>query len=78
MAKKTFEDSIAELEKIVSELESGTLSLEESLKKFEAGVKLSKSCSEKLDETEKKINLLIMDNAGNVSEIPFHDPNGID
>jgi exodeoxyribonuclease VII small subunit len=70
MAKKNFEISIEQLEKIVSELESGELSLEDSLKKFEEGIRLSKLCSKMLDETEKKIQILIQDNNG-VTEAPF-------
>jgi exodeoxyribonuclease VII small subunit len=57
----TFEEAMKALEKIVSELESGDLALEQALKKFEEGVKLSKFCSSKLDETEKKVTLLLKD-----------------
>jgi len=77
MAKKkfelSFELSMEQLEKIVSELESGDLSLEDSINKFEEGIKLSKMCSKMLDETEKKILMLVQDNDGNVSEVPFND-----
>lgn len=73
MAKKNFELSMEQLEKIVSDLESGDLSLEDSIKKFEEGIKLSKMCSKMLDETEKKILMLVQDNDGNVSEVPFND-----
>ena len=71
MAKKTFEQSIRDLEQIVHELESGDLPLEKAIKKFEEGMMLSKSCSEMLDETEKKITLLLKDQAGNLFEKPF-------
>ena len=57
MAKMTFEDSIKKLENIVEELESGDLTLDKALKKFEEGVKLSKFCFDKLEETEKTICL---------------------
>ncbi len=73
MAKKNFEISIEQLEKIVSELESGDLSLEESIKKFEEGIKLSRLCSKMLDETEQKIMMLVKDNGNQVTEVPFHD-----
>jgi exodeoxyribonuclease VII small subunit len=73
MAKKTFEQSMKELEHIVHELESGDLPLEKALKKFEEGMMLSKACSGMLDETEKKITLLLKDQAGNVFEKPFID-----
>lgn len=67
MAKKmTFEDSIAQLEKIIEDLESGDLPLDAALKKFEEGVRLSIFCSEKLDETEKKVSLLMKNKDGAV------------
>ncbi|MDO9567350.1 MAG: exodeoxyribonuclease VII small subunit [Candidatus Desulfaltia sp.] len=71
MAKLTFEKSMKELEQIVQELESGDLSLEGAIKKFEEGIRLTKFCSEKLDETEKKITMLLRDQEGNISEKPF-------
>jgi exodeoxyribonuclease VII small subunit len=67
----TFEKAMKKLEEIVKELEAGELTLEDSLKKFEEGVKLSKFCSSKLEETEKKITLLLKDNDGNLIETPF-------
>jgi exodeoxyribonuclease VII small subunit len=71
MAKKTFEQSLKELERIVQELESGDLPLEEAVKKFEEGIQLSKFCSEKLDETERRITMLVKNSQGNLSEQPF-------
>jgi exodeoxyribonuclease VII small subunit len=71
MAQKTFEQSIKQLEQIVQELESGDLPLEKAIKKFEEGIQVSKFCSRKLDETEKKITILLKDSAGNISEEPF-------
>jgi exodeoxyribonuclease VII small subunit len=59
MAKLTFEKAMQNLEKIVQELESGELALEEALKKFEEGIKLSRQCTAKLEESEKKISLLM-------------------
>jgi len=75
MAKISFEKSLKQLEQIVQELESGNLPLEKAMKKFEEGVKLSKFCSEKLDETEKKISVLLHDNKGNTTEEPFMPEN---
>jgi exodeoxyribonuclease VII small subunit len=69
----TFEKAMKKLEEIVQELEAGQLTLEESLKKFQEGVKLSKFCSSKLDETEKKITLLLKDRDGSLIEMPFID-----
>jgi exodeoxyribonuclease VII small subunit len=72
MAKKTFEMAMKQLEQIVQDLESGDMPLEKAIKKFEEGIKVSKYCSEKLDESEKRITLLMRDSDGkNASEIPF-------
>ena len=74
MAKKTFELAMKQLEKIVQELESGDMPLEKAIKKFEEGIKISKYCSEKLDESEKKITLLMQNADGDgISEVPFVD-----
>lgn len=73
MAKKNFELSIEQLEKIVTELESGDLSLEDSIKKFEEGIKLSRLCSRMLDETEQKIMMLVKNDNDQVTEVPFHE-----
>ncbi len=56
--KKSFEDSLKELETIVSKLESGELQLEQSLEQFEVGTKLYKECKDQLSVAEKKIALL--------------------
>ena len=58
MAKKSFEDSIEKLESLVENLESGDLTLDESIKKFEEGIKLYKSCKDLLSESEQKIKVL--------------------
>ena len=59
MTKKVnFEKSIEELEEIVHGLESGELTLDESIKKFESGVKLYNNCKDYLGEVEKKISVL--------------------
>jgi exodeoxyribonuclease VII small subunit len=71
MAKQTFENAMKRLETIVQELESGDLVLDDALKKFQEGVKLSKFCSRKLDETEKKVSVLLKDEEGNVRQEPF-------
>ena len=55
MAKKTYEDSVKRLEDIVSALERGDASLDESLKLFEEGTKLVTSCGKMLDEAEQKV-----------------------
>jgi len=71
MAKQTFEKAMNKLEKIVQELESTDLPLEKAITKFEEGVQLSKFCSEKLDETEKRVTILLKDQNDRVFEKPF-------
>ena len=58
---KKFEEMMQELEQISQDLEKGELSLDESMKKFEEGIALSKKCSEILETAEKKIKILIQD-----------------
>ena len=57
--KKSFEENIDDLEKIVSELESGDLNLDDSVSKFEEGIKISKECNKILEDAEKKITVLL-------------------
>ena len=65
--EKTFEASLGKLEKIVKQLEDGDLPLEESLKLFEEGVKLSRECRERLTTAERRIEMLMKDADGNLS-----------
>jgi exodeoxyribonuclease VII small subunit len=71
--KKKFEEAIEDLEKIVERLESGELSLEDSLAAFEDGVRLIKICNRKLTEVEKKIELLVKDKEGKFQLQPLDD-----
>lgn len=59
-----FETSLAALEKIVRDLETGDLPLEESLKLFEDGVRLSRECQERLNQAERRIEVLLRDSDG--------------
>lgn len=59
-----FEEAIADLEQVVEQLESGDLSLEDSLAAFEKGVGLVRYCNQKLSEVEKKVELLVKDRQG--------------
>ena len=68
--KLNFEVAIKSLEQIVQELEKGDLNLDESMKKFEVGMALSKKCTKILEEAEKKITILIKDGE-NVKEENF-------
>ena len=58
MAVKTFEQSMAELESIVTKLEAGDITLDDSHELFEKGIKLAKTCQKKLDDAEKKVKIL--------------------
>jgi len=68
---KTFESSLEELERIVRELEQGELTLEKSLELFERGVKLSRECQERLNQAERRIEILTRDNQGRPIVTPF-------
>ncbi|MDQ3323600.1 MAG: exodeoxyribonuclease VII small subunit [Acidobacteriota bacterium] len=63
--KQTFESALQELERIVRNLENGDLALEESLQLFEDGVKLSRECQERLNRSERRIEILMTDADGN-------------
>lgn len=69
-----FEASLARLEQIVKELEKGELPLEQSLTLFEEGVKLSRICNKRLDEAERKVEVLLKDKSGTISAQPFEEP----
>jgi len=73
MPKERFEDALNKLEKIVSKLEEGDIPLEESLKLFEEGIRLSRFCNQKLDEAEKKVEILLKGKDGLLKPQPF-DP----
>lgn len=68
---KTFEESIAELEEIVTQLESGNVTLDESLTLFEKGIKLSKGCQQMLDKAEKKVSVLMTSEDGEIVKEDF-------
>ncbi|PYY01551.1 MAG: exodeoxyribonuclease VII small subunit [Acidobacteria bacterium] len=65
-----FEECLQQLEKIVEQLEKGDLSLEQSLKLFEEGVRLSNSCRQELEAAEGKVEIL-MKNGGKLQPQPF-------
>ena len=65
--KKSFEDALAELEEIAEKLEDGTLGLDDSIKEFEKGIKLARLCQEKLDEAERKNEILQKGEGGAVA-----------
>ena len=59
MAKEKFEDALEKLEDIVSKMEAGDIPLDEALKSFEEGIRLIRFCSAKLEETERRVELLL-------------------
>lgn len=73
VTNKTFEESLEELEKIAFKLERGDLKLEDSIAEFEKGMKLAKECSEKLDDAEKRINILVQNENGELVEEAFEE-----
>jgi exodeoxyribonuclease VII small subunit len=73
MPKDKFEDALNKLEKIVSKLEEGDIPLEESLKLYEEGIRLSRFCNQKLDEAEKRVEILMKGKEGTLKPQPF-DP----
>lgn len=73
MAEKKFEAALSRLEEIVQELEKGDLPLEQSLKFFEEGIKLSRICNKRLEEAERKVEILLKDKSGDVTAKPFEE-----
>lgn len=72
MEFKDFEKSLERLEEIVAKLEKGDLTLEESLKLFEEGTKLSKYCGEQLNQAQRKVEILVKKDEGQeMEEVPF-------
>ena len=70
MARKTFEEALARLEEITRALEDGDICLEESMKKFDEGVKLAEFCNAKLTEAQKKVDILLKKD-GKLTAVPF-------
>jgi exodeoxyribonuclease VII small subunit len=71
MQEPTFEGSLKRLEEIVAQLEGNKLDLEQSLEIFEEGVKLVRFCASRLDEAERRIEILLADKEGRVQAEPF-------
>jgi exodeoxyribonuclease VII small subunit len=73
MAEKKFEAALARLEELVKELEQGDLPLEQSLKLFEEGIKLSRICNRRLEDAERRVEILLKDETGKVVAQPFNE-----
>lgn len=71
MAEVKFEDALKKLEKIVEDLESGDLLLDEALKKYQDGVELSRLCAQRLDNAKKKVEVLTKNKKGSFELKPF-------
>lgn len=71
MTDLKFEDCLARLEQIVTALETGNLPLDESLKVFEEGIALARHCSRYLEDAERRIEILVKDEAGTPTARPF-------
>jgi exodeoxyribonuclease VII small subunit len=71
MQEPTFEGSLKRLEEIVAQLEGNKLALEQSLEIFEEGVKLVRFCAGRLDEAERRIEILLADKEGRLHAEPF-------
>ena len=70
MSKEKFEEALDRLEEIVRRMEAGEMTLEESLKAFEEGIKLSRLCMKKLDEADRRVELLLREE-GELVTRPF-------
>ena len=71
--EKDFEAALRELEQIVEQLEAGDLPLEQSLELFEQGVRLSRDCQKRLDEAERRVEILLKDEDGGYTPSPFEE-----
>ena len=72
----SFEAGLKRLEEVLDALEHGDLSLEEAMRAFEEGVQLVRACHKKLDEVEKRVELLLKDDAGRFFTRPFPEGEG--
>lgn len=70
MSKEKFEEALEKLEEIVRRMEAGEMTLEESLKAFEEGIKLSRLCARKLDEADRRVEILLREE-GDLTAKPF-------
>jgi len=71
MEQPTFEGALKRLEEIVTQLERNELDLEQALQTFEEGVKLVRFCASRLDEAERRIEMLLADKEGRLRAEPF-------
>lgn len=74
MSDKPFEQSLADLEEIVARLESGELPLEESLRLFEEGIRLSRTCRDRITQAERRIEILMRETNGDLVAREIDEP----
>lgn len=75
-AEESYDAIVGRLERVVGELESGQLSLEQSIEKFAEGVRLARDASRKLDEAERRVELLVRGPGGEDEAVPFEPDSG--
>jgi exodeoxyribonuclease VII small subunit len=75
-AKLDFEQALSQLEKLVDDLESGELSLEDSIKAFEKGIELSRLCRQKLEKAEDRVKKLLEKSGGDFDLALFDEDKG--
>ena len=73
MAEMKFEEALKKLEEMVEAIENGELTLDESLSKYEEGIRLSKLCAKKLEDAKKKVEILIKSEDGTYDLKPFDE-----
>jgi exodeoxyribonuclease VII small subunit len=76
MEYKDFENALKRLETIVSELEKGEIPLEQALQLFEEGIKISRFCGDKLDEADRRVQILMRNQKGQLVEEDFSRTEG--
>lgn len=74
--EENFEAALKELEGIVEQLERGDLPLEKSLELFERGITLTRVCQKRLDEAERKVEMLVQQQGGELTTVPFDELEG--
>jgi exodeoxyribonuclease VII small subunit len=77
-SEPSFEEALAQLETLVAALEGGDLPLEEALRLFEEGVRLTRLCTARLEDAERRVHLLTRGPDGGLREVPLLAPDGED
>lgn len=74
--EESYDALVSRLERVVGELESGQLTLEQSVERFAEGVRLAREASRKLDDAERKVELLVRTADGDEQAVPFEPESG--